>query len=153
MRYARAATRDGRAVQPDVWEAIQIKLGFALAGGYPEKERRLFREEREAIFERDGWRCRLCGGPATQIDHLGSVPDGEANHPDNLQAICEPCHRSKTLASFKPVTDPEQQAKADELWERVQADQPLRICDDEKTWESRWKQLLCERRATAQEPR
>ena len=74
--------------------------------GYPERARALSPEARRVIFERDDGRCRVCGGTATQIDHIGgkNVIGVDANHLDNLQAICDTCHQKKTLDALKPVT-------------------------------------------------
>lgn len=60
-------------------------------------------EVRRQVMERDGWRCRVCGAPATVVDHIVNVariederlpidPDGLSN----LQAMCDLHHRSKT---------------------------------------------------------
>lgn len=92
VRYGRATLRDGRYQRdPLVRRAIATRIALILGGGYPKKARALSRERREAIFARDGWRCRLCGAPATEIDHIaGSSPD-----PENLQAICASCNYTR----------------------------------------------------------
>lgn len=44
--------------------------------------------------------CAACGQPATDVDHI--IPLARfanrqaADHPDNLQALCHPCHSRKT---------------------------------------------------------
>src|SRR4051794_3387361 len=98
VRYARSATADGRIERPDVAEAVRIKIGLALAGGYPENDRKLSEEQRLEAFARDGGKCRSCGHPATEIDHIAGGIDGDVNHEDNLQALCTQCHREKTLS-------------------------------------------------------
>ena len=45
------------------------------------------------ILRRDGYQCYVCGDLATEVDHL--VP-GDNHDPDNLSAICRPCHMSKS---------------------------------------------------------
>lgn len=54
---------------------------------------------RQAILERDGWKCRCCGSLCRlEIDHVKPV----RTHPElsftpaNLQALCGPCHTKKT---------------------------------------------------------
>lgn len=54
---------------------------------------------RQAILERDGWKCRCCGSlRRLEIDHIKPV----RTHPElsytpaNLQALCGPCHTRKT---------------------------------------------------------
>jgi hypothetical protein len=151
VRYARAVSRDGRILDPLVAEAVQIQLGLVVGGGYSERERALSKEQRAAIFERDGGRCRVCGTEATQIDHINEGADLVArniNDPQNLQAICDDCHRAKTLANFRPI-DPEHREKADELKQRIDAEVPTRLSDDEQNWKTDWRRHAAERRALA----
>ncbi len=131
VRYGRATLRDGRYERdPLVRRAIATRIALILGGGYPKKARALTREQREAIFVRDGWRCRLCGAPATEIDHIASSsPD-----PENLQALCSTCNYNKAAANFRPVT-PEKAAEREAIWTRIRADRPVRLCDDEKEWD------------------
>ena len=57
---------------------------------------------RETILERDKHLCQPCirkgNGPrvARQVDHIKPKAKGGTDAPDNLQAICGPCHRDKT---------------------------------------------------------
>jgi len=145
VRYARAALRDGRYQRdPLVREAVKQKIAHVLSGGYPEKARKLSPAQREAIFVRDGRRCRLCGAPATTIDHIA----GSSSDPANLQALCEPCNRGRV--QFRPAT-PEEQAEGDAIWVRIRAPQPLRLCDDEKQWNDVQKEMAAEQRKRARE--
>jgi HNH endonuclease len=142
-------TRDGRILDPEVAEAVKIRIGMVLGGGYPKAARRLSDDERAVIFSRDQHRCRVCGEPATQIDHINDDPEFVAtdiNHPDNLQAICDRCHRAKTLALFRPA-GPEEREKGLLLRERIDAVEPLRACDDEQGWQHMWRKLGSERSA------
>ena len=41
--------------------------------------------------------CRMCGAPATEVDHIVPKRLGGTDHPDNLQALCKRCHARKTL--------------------------------------------------------
>lgn len=56
----------------------------------------LTRTQRDAALARDHNTCRTCGHPATEVDHIINVAQGGTHHPDNLQALCTPCHRAKT---------------------------------------------------------
>src|SRR6266542_5719934 len=67
VRYWRRCTRDGRINQPDVLEALQIRLAHIMAGGYSERERHITRSRRAEVFKRDEGRCRECGQPGTDI--------------------------------------------------------------------------------------
>ena len=145
VRYARAPLRDGRYQRdPLVYEAVELKIAFVLSGGYPEKARRLSPAQREAIFVRDDRRCRLCGAPATTIDHIAS----SSSDPANLRALCEPCNRGRVQLRPAP---PEEQAEGEAIWVRIEATQPLRRCDDEKQWNELRKEIAAEYRRRARE--
>ena len=50
-----------------------------------------WRRIRREILNRDGWRCQRCGRPgALEVHHVDGDPGN--NDPDNLQAVCRPCH-------------------------------------------------------------
>ena len=49
---------------------------------------------RKAALEREPL-CRQCGAPANEVDHINR--DTSNNLPDNLAALCKPCHTSKTV--------------------------------------------------------
>ena len=149
VRYNRRVHRDERFKLPDVQEAINIRLALILGGGYPARERHLSPEARAAIVTREGGRFRLCGAPATEIDHIAGPIDGDINHPDNLQALCHDCHTAKTLSGLVPITPeshPDEWAKAQALQARVDAPIPLRPCDDDENWAAEWRQFAAERR-------
>ena len=149
VRYARAVYADGRIERPDVAEALKIRIGIVVGGGYPEKARRLTVGQRQAIFDRDGGVCQECGAQATEIDHIGPPIAGGINHPDNLQALCKECHR-KTLSRFRPIETDEELHRAREIYLRVHAPEPIRICDA-ADWKDRWRTLRKERVALAAE--
>lgn len=48
---------------------------------------------RQRILRRDGYRCRLCGAPASDVDH---IERGDNHDPSNLRALCKPCHTRKS---------------------------------------------------------
>jgi 5-methylcytosine-specific restriction endonuclease McrA len=59
---------------------------------------------KEKLVRRDGGECRLCGQNTNlSIDHIIplSVLKKEANHIDNLQLLCVPCHTEKDRYSNK----------------------------------------------------
>jgi len=66
---------------------------------------------RKLVLERDGHLCQPClkqNRPtvAREVDHITSKAKAaklgwsqtQVDHPDNLQAICTPCHKAKTAA-------------------------------------------------------
>ena len=40
--------------------------------------------------------CCPCGALATEVDHITPRSQGGTDDPENLQALCKPCHSSKT---------------------------------------------------------
>jgi 5-methylcytosine-specific restriction endonuclease McrA len=40
--------------------------------------------------------CRLCGAPATDVDHIKAAEDGGTEARENLRALCHPCHKRHT---------------------------------------------------------
>jgi hypothetical protein len=50
---------------------------------------------RDAIFKRDGNRCKRCGGDGggmLHVHHLVSKKNGGTDAPDNLVTLCPKCH-------------------------------------------------------------
>lgn len=149
VRYVRRCRRDGRDKTPDVKEAIEIRLAHILGGGYPEQERQLSATVRAAVIARDNGRCQLCGQPGNQIDHIR----GSSSNLDNLQLLCRSCHNLKTRASMVRVTpdSPDWErcnTKVIALMRRIDAIKPKRVCDDDKTWPSAWRDYMRERKQT-----
>lgn len=147
VRYGRATRRDGRYERdPLVREALEQRIAHILGGGYPERDRALSPEQREAIFTRDGGHCRLCGAPATEIDHIA----GSSADPENLQALCKPCTMAKARANFRGATS-EEEAEGEAIWARITAEPPSRLCDDETKWDKLWRKIASEQRKRARE--
>lgn len=57
-----------------------------------------WRRLRLRVLRRDRWRCRTCGQPATEVDHIVPSTAGGSDAMTNLQALCRRCHSTKTLA-------------------------------------------------------
>lgn len=58
---------------------------------------------RHRILNRDNHTCQNCGhhsptGVGLEIDHRDNTRDDTYNNDRNLQVLCAPCHRRKTLA-------------------------------------------------------
>lgn len=100
VRYIRAVTRDGRINQLDAAEAVKIRKAILLGGGYPRQKRRLSPEVRQVIFERDTHKCQVCGGQATEIDHLdNSLAEGVNEPANHLQPVSPPEDHGRLQAS------------------------------------------------------
>jgi 5-methylcytosine-specific restriction protein A len=51
---------------------------------------------RAYILTRDNGLCRVCGRPASEVDHVVAKARGGSDDEANLQAICSACHAKKT---------------------------------------------------------
>jgi len=142
VRYWRGVVRDGRISLPDVQLALKTRIAHLLAGGYAEQARRLSRAVREQVWERDQGRCRECGEPGEEIDHI------ETDSPElsNLQLLCKPCHHRKTAARMVPASADHRRIVAELARTRVVPQQPILLCDDRDQWATVERQLRKERR-------
>jgi 5-methylcytosine-specific restriction protein A len=61
---------------------------------------RPWRRKRAAILLRDRYTCQQCGhiGMDLEVDHIINVARGGTDDDENLQALCIPCHKSKTAS-------------------------------------------------------
>lgn len=60
-----------------------------------------WKRSRARIMARDMHLCQVCqrngrATPATEVDHITPLSLGGSDDDQNLQAICEPCHKAKT---------------------------------------------------------
>lgn len=146
VRYFRRCIREKRINDPDIIEALEIRLAHILAGGYPESERSVSPLIRAQVIHKAKGLCQKCGKPGDQIDHI----KGSSNNLKNLQLLCRKCHNEKTKGSMVPLTPDseswlESNLKIDSLMERVYAKKPLEICDDDINWVKEWRSELKKR--------
>lgn len=88
---------DDHASKRSNWNARPRRTGSTTERGYGHAWRKL----RESILKRDGYLCVKCRVEgrlieATDVDHIKAKAHGGTDDPDNLQALCAPCHREKT---------------------------------------------------------
>ena len=147
VRYVRKALWDRRAKSLDIQEAIGTKLLMLYQGGYP-SERKMPLKLREEIMVRDGYTCRICGAPATDIDHIY----GSSNDPGNLQALCKDCNgrkMEKNAKTVSPDTDFERwnaiKSQENRLARRTSSPVPLQLSDSEE-WGKAWRKLTNDRK-------
>ena len=67
------------------------------------------KNNRFLIFQRDGFKCRICGrmakdGVQLNIDHWIPTSEGGTNKKENLITLCKECNVSKT--NFLPALPP-----------------------------------------------
>jgi hypothetical protein len=139
VRYYRERITDGTLWKTDVREAIQIKRAHILSGGYNARGRLVPDAIRQSVIDRDGGKCRSCGGDGTEIDHI----EGDQSIMENLQLLCADCHRQKTMQNFVHISadeHPELWAKGSALDGRAMADEASRLCDH-ADWNGLWRSI------------
>lgn len=141
VHWARKAINEETLNLPDMQEAFQMKVAHILAGGYSDRARRLPAEVRQAVFQRSGGWCQLCGMPADQIDHIA----GDSSNLANLRALCRDCNMAEAQKRFVPVGR-KHRGEADRILDRVFAPTPLNERDDESKWSEAYRRLQSERR-------
>jgi hypothetical protein len=88
-------------MMPDVfeaWERFAPKAPMhAVATNKQQGKRRSIPvSQRWAIFQRDGFKCCVCGSSdILEVDHKTPVARGGGNHIDNLWTLCQRCNRGK----------------------------------------------------------
>lgn len=130
---------------------IQIRRAHILSGGYDADTRHVPDAMRQSVIERDGGKCRSCGGAGSEIDHI----TGDESIPENLQLLCAECHRQKTMRNFERLSADEHPtlwAKAAMLDERALRDEPSRLCDH-PDWRNLYQSIRSARRRALTEPR
>lgn len=91
---------------------------------------RAAKERRKALLKRQGGRCAECRtGPLkveqVQADHIVPLADGGIDDVNNLQALCLPCHNSKTRMENAQRVERARRLRRDadpSLWQAGRAD-------------------------------
>lgn len=84
------------------WQDSQARKGSVTERGYGHSWRKL----RGQILKRDNYICQnhIKQGryvPGNEVDHITNKAQGGTDDPDNLQTLCNPCHRAKTATESK----------------------------------------------------
>ena len=85
---------------------------------------------RLSLFLKRKGTCSGCSqkieaGKAWDIDHILPFALGGTNEPNNLQILCNPCHRSKTTHSDVPRIAKTKRLKARHLGARAPSTRPI----------------------------
>ena len=104
-------SRNGVIVRFGSWKKALAAAAKAAPGelsGQSKKNKTSKRVERRAktrisirkrflVFQRDGYKCRICGhaGGELEVDHVIPVCRGGKNTMENLQTLCRKCNRGK----------------------------------------------------------
>lgn len=94
----RACIAPGCAITLAPGEQCPIHGRPPFAGSAYRHRRGILDSLRERIMVRDGRCCRLCGAPASVVDHIVPVAWGGSDDPSNLQALCRYHSQRKTAA-------------------------------------------------------
>lgn len=91
-----------------------------------------WRRIRKSVLLQEGYHCRLCGRPATEVDHRVELADGGAPFDlENLQALCPECHDAKSAESrFQRVRQSANSWGRLTLCPRCLGDGRCRVCED-----------------------
>ena len=126
----------------DILEAASTRMMMLLSGGYGERVRRIPKTLREQVVAREDGRCIRCGEPGTEIDHVA----GPSPELDNLQLLCDACHKDKTRAGIvRGRLSDDQIVLVKLVAARVLSDRPLLACDG-LDWKTVWRAWLAEHR-------
>jgi 5-methylcytosine-specific restriction enzyme A len=63
-----------------------------------------WRRVRATVLERDGYRCQVCGRPATDVDHIVRRRAGGTDDSANLRSLCSSCHHTRTSSDGGQAT-------------------------------------------------
>lgn len=66
---------------------------------------RPWRRLKAQIHKRDEWTCQCCGRVTMdlELDHIKNKAQGGTDDESNLQSLCPPCHKEKTLRESKGI--------------------------------------------------
>jgi hypothetical protein len=72
VRQFRASVESGQIFDPERQAALGQSLWNLQGGGFPRRQMMVPKRVIAKVIERDGGKCSVCGGPATEIEHTGS---------------------------------------------------------------------------------
>ena len=97
-RCREMAVKSGKceAHQPPPWKSSEGKTASERGYGYK------WKKVREKALKRDGHLCQECFKAgrvtmATEVDHIFNKKRGGTDELFNLQSLCNPCHKVKTI--------------------------------------------------------
>lgn len=56
-----------------------------------------------AVLDRDNYRCKKCGRPGREVDHIKPKKLGGTDDLSNLQTLCSNCHTKKTKKDVETI--------------------------------------------------
>ena len=74
-----------------------------------------WQKDRASVLRRDGYLCQRCRvRPAKEVDHITPRSQGGTNDLWNLQSLCRPCHREKSLLEAQAKRLPRPSERGDQ---------------------------------------
>lgn len=81
-----------------------IPTNYSNSGQSIEKEKRnVSNVVKKYVASNQQWKCALCNKTLDhtyEVDHILPLGKGGSNNPNNLQALCVSCHKTKTIKEF-----------------------------------------------------
>jgi hypothetical protein len=143
VRQFRTGLADGQIFDSERQMALGQVLWHLIGGGRPLRQHLVPPRNREQVLKRDGGVCKICGAPATTIDHIATG----CNRPINLHAVCEACCTTRPFGDPTVLEKPEAEALMCNLSVRIGATEALRCCDDGADWD--WRSYVKRRVASS----
>lgn len=86
--------------QPEPWQSSVGKTPTQRGYGYR------WKKLRDSVLRRDSYLCQSCLSSgiittATDVDHILNKKRGGTDSMSNLQSLCNPCHKKKTIEERK----------------------------------------------------
>jgi hypothetical protein len=139
IRWIRGTIIRGVYDDPDVVIARKTRIAHLNAGGYLSLNRRIPIQTRFAVMRKYNHKCATCGTKDVDGTHEVDHIEDSSNSIDNLQLLCIPCHRAKTMANIVSVEEDDPRREeidihVKELKERVFSPNALKLCDDYGNW-------------------
>lgn len=149
IRYARRKLAEGTYDRPDIAEAIRIRGGILVAGGYYDKRSRAVTEEtRENLRVRSKGRCEKCGCEFTsEGERRFTVQHTATKYGFVLEAWCYRCNMDHVLATARPIESMDEFLFIVDFENRIHAKKPRIICDDPDEWPNIYREMQMAARA------
>ena len=133
VRQFRAAVASGTILEAEKQIVFGERLWWLLGGGLPMRDSRIPESAKRQVIKRSQGRCEFCTREMTAIENFGSG----CNRPLHLRAVCLNCSRAKPSGDAEFSQSPAAQEILTDICRRINAQVPLRPCDDPVNWDWR----------------
>jgi len=139
VRQLRAGISLGWISDPEKQSALGQNLWFLLGGGRPLRVSIILERSKNEALKRTGGLCQTCGAQATSFDHITTG----CNRSINLRPVCASCQKTRDFGDEGVIGNGADLLQ--ELADRVTSADPVRVCDDQATWD--WRAYVKGRRS------